>query len=61
MRLLVLGAGGVIGSAVARESVRRGHDVHGLLRPSTSTERLDACNETITHHRHDLDDVAALA
>jgi nucleoside-diphosphate-sugar epimerase len=61
MRLLVLGAGGVIGSAVARESVRRGHDVHGLLRPSTSTERLDACNETITHHRHDLEDVAALA
>ena len=61
MRLLVLGAGGVIGSAVARESVRRGHDVHGLLRPSTSTERLDACNEPITHHRHDLEDVAALA
>jgi nucleoside-diphosphate-sugar epimerase len=60
MRLLVLGAGGVIGSAVARESVRRGHDVHGLLRPSTSTERLDACNEPITHHRHDLEDVAAL-
>jgi nucleoside-diphosphate-sugar epimerase len=61
MRLLVLGAGGVIGSALARESVRRGHDVHGLLRSSTSTERLDACNETIAHHRHDLEDVAALA
>lgn len=61
MRLLVLGAGGVIGSAVARESARRGHDVHGLLRPSTSTQRLDAGNETITRHRHDLEDVAALA
>jgi nucleoside-diphosphate-sugar epimerase len=61
MRLLVLGAGGVIGSAVARESVRRGHDVHGLLRPSTSAERLDACNETITRHCHDLEDIAALA
>jgi nucleoside-diphosphate-sugar epimerase len=60
MRLLVLGAGGVIGSAVARESVRHGHDVHGLLRPSTSTERLVACNDTITCHRHDLEDVAAL-
>jgi nucleoside-diphosphate-sugar epimerase len=60
MRLLVLGAGGVIGSAVARESVRRGDDVHGLLRPSTSAERLDVCNETITRHRHDLEDVAAL-
>jgi nucleoside-diphosphate-sugar epimerase len=61
MRLLVLGAGGVIGSAVARESARRGHDVHGLLRPSTSTERLDACNDIVTCHRHDLEDVAALS
>ena len=54
MRLLVLGAGGVIGSAVARGSVRHGHDVHGLLRPGTSAERLVACNETITCHRLDL-------
>jgi nucleoside-diphosphate-sugar epimerase len=61
MRLLVLGAGGAIGSAVARESVRRGHDVHGLLRPSTSAERLVACNATIFCHRHDLEDVAALS
>ena len=60
MRLLVLGAGGVIGSAVARGSVRHGHDVHGLLRPGTRAERLVACNETITCHRHDLEDVAAL-
>jgi nucleoside-diphosphate-sugar epimerase len=60
MRLLVLGAGGVIGSAVARASVRHGHDVHGLLRPGTSAERLVACNETIACHRHDLEDVAAL-
>jgi nucleoside-diphosphate-sugar epimerase len=57
MRLLVLGAGGVIGSAVARGSVRHGHDVHGLLRPGTSAERLVACNETITCHRHDLEDL----
>jgi nucleoside-diphosphate-sugar epimerase len=61
MRLLVLGAGGVIGSAVARESVRRGHDVHGLLRPSTSAERLVACDRALVCHRHDLEDVAALS
>jgi NAD-dependent epimerase/dehydratase family protein len=61
MRLLVLGAGGVIGSAVARESVTRGHDVHGLLRPSTSAERLHACNDILTCHRHDLEDIAALS
>lgn len=61
MRLLVLGVGGVIGSAVARASVGRGHDVHGLLRPSTSGERLDACNDIVTCHRHDLEDVAALS
>ena len=59
MRLLVLGAGGVIGSAVVREGVRRGHDVHGLLHPRTSVERLDGCNEAVVCHRHDLEDVAA--
>jgi UDP-glucose 4-epimerase len=60
MRLLVLGAGGVIGSAVVREGVRRGHDVHGLLHPRTSVERLDGCNEAVVCHRHDLEDVTAL-
>jgi nucleoside-diphosphate-sugar epimerase len=61
MRLLVLGAGGVIGSAVARESVGRGHQVHGLLRANTSAQRLDPCKEAVTCHRCDLEDVVALS
>lgn len=40
MRVLVTGAAGWIGSYVAREMVRRGHEVHAVLRPGTDRRRL---------------------
>jgi dTDP-4-dehydrorhamnose reductase len=33
MRILVTGAGGLLGSAVVREAGARGHDTVGLTRP----------------------------
>jgi nucleoside-diphosphate-sugar epimerase len=40
LRVLVLGGTGSIGSAIVRELVRRGHDVHGLARSDLSTKKL---------------------
>lgn len=47
MRLLVLGAGGALGSAAAREAVRHGHEVHALLRPATDNRRIACCEEAL--------------
>ncbi len=40
MKLLVTGAGGFVGSAVAREAAAVGHDVVALVRQGTATTRL---------------------
>lgn len=50
MRILVIGASGLVGSHVAREAVSRGHDVLGTHRncPTGATVALDLADESAT-------------
>src|ERR1051326_5195307 len=41
MRILLTGAPGFIGSFVARELLRRGHEVHVTTRPNSDLRRID--------------------
>lgn len=61
MRIVVLGAGGVIGAAVARRAIDRDYEVHAVVRPATSLARLAPCAERIGLHRFALGDTAALS
>lgn len=60
MSVLVLGAAGMVGSAVVREALSRGLEVHALVRPGSDRVRLGGCLDSIALHRHDLDDGNAL-
>jgi nucleoside-diphosphate-sugar epimerase len=42
MRILVTGANGLVGSALCREGLRRGHEVHALCREGANTELVPA-------------------
>lgn len=46
MRILVLGGTGSIGSAVVRELIGRGHEVHGLARSEASATKLAGLGAT---------------
>lgn len=58
-RLLVTGASGFLGSALARRWVAGGHDVHALVRTTSSLARLQAVREGFTLHVADGPDAAA--
>ncbi|MGH8516020.1 MAG: NAD-dependent epimerase/dehydratase family protein [Panacagrimonas sp.] len=60
MRILVLGAAGVIGSAVVRQAMRDGHETHALVRGDATPERLAPVSAEARIHRLDLRDRAGL-
>ena len=60
-RVLVTGATGFIGSALARRLVRDGAEVHLLVRASSSPARLGSAWGRVTRHVGDLGDEASLA
>ncbi len=60
-RVLVTGATGFIGSALARRLVREGAQVHILARATSSPERLATAWARVARHIGDLGDEASLA
>lgn len=57
---LVTGATGFIGAHLVRQLLARNDVVHAIVRPGSSTARLDALGDAITLHRLDLNDSPAL-
>ncbi len=58
-RLVVTGASGFLGSALARHWAARGHDVHALVRSTSALARLQPASERLTLHVADAPDAAA--
>lgn len=56
MKILLTGAGGFIGSHVARELLRAGHEVHAVVREGSDTRRIDDL-PALRVHRGKLDDL----
>jgi nucleoside-diphosphate-sugar epimerase len=56
MRVLITGAGGFIGSQVARKVLQDGHSVAAVLRPGESSERLIDCSDSVSVFHCDLYD-----
>ena len=61
MKVLVTGASGFIGSFLTETLVQQGMEVHCLLRPSSSTQRLRSVLEYIRVYRADLTDPDTLS
>jgi len=57
MRVLLTGSTGFIGSHVARELLRRGHEVHASVRPGSDRRRLAGVESRIRFHEGDMDAV----
>jgi nucleoside-diphosphate-sugar epimerase len=57
MRVLLTGATGFIGSHVARELLRRGHEVHASVRPGSDRRRLRDVESRIVFHDGAMDSV----
>jgi nucleoside-diphosphate-sugar epimerase len=59
-RVLITGGAGFLGANLVRELLRRGRDVHLLLRPSTDRRRLAGLETVVAAHAADLLDPAAV-
>lgn len=59
-RLLITGAGGFVGSWIARAAVRENFEVHGLVRPGHPAKRLRDCGGAIALHEADLGDAGCV-
>jgi dihydroflavonol-4-reductase len=58
MKIVLTGATGFVGGAVARRLAAEGHEVHALVLPSSDRSRLDGC--PVTFHTGDITDPASL-
>ena len=61
MRLLITGASGFLGSALARDLQERGHEVALLLRPRSLLFRLEGRSFDICRYERDADLQAYIA
>lgn len=59
-RVLVTGAAGFVGANLARALLEEGAEVHGLVRPGTSSWRLAGLTGELALHAADLTDVEGL-
>jgi CDP-paratose synthetase len=57
-RILLTGATGFLGSALARHWAGSGHEVHALVRPASSRRRLAGVDDALTLHELGADGVA---
>lgn len=55
-RLLITGAGGFVGSWIAKAAVRQNFEVHGMVRSTQPPDRLRDLAEAVTVHEGDLAD-----
>jgi len=52
MRVLLTGAGGFIGSHLARRLAGEGHETHVILRPDSARDGLESCLDRLVIHVH---------
>jgi nucleoside-diphosphate-sugar epimerase len=53
-RILITGGAGFVGSHLAKACLKADHQVHVVVRPGSSDERLRCLGNRIVHHRFDL-------
>lgn len=60
MRVLITGIAGMVGATLARTLITAGAKVHGIVRPETSTWRIDDVIDRLSLHVTDLCDASSV-